>query len=54
MKKQMSYANSRDIPYVALMGEEEIQKGVVTLKEMESGEQKQLTPDELVERLSAK
>ena len=54
MKKQMSYANSRDIPYVALMGEEEIKKGMVTLKEMESGEQRQLTPDELVERLSAK
>jgi histidyl-tRNA synthetase len=54
MKKQMSYANSRDIPYVALMGEEEIRKGVITLKEMESGEQEQLTPDELVKRLSAK
>jgi len=52
MKKQMGYANSRGIPFVALMGEEEIRKGVVTLKEMESGTQEQLIPDKLAERLS--
>lgn len=52
MKKQMNYANSRNIPYVALVGEQELLDGVLTLKEMESGKQEQLTPDQLVERLS--
>jgi histidyl-tRNA synthetase len=52
MKKQMNYANSRKIPYVALVGEQEVKDGVVTLKEMESGNQEQLTPDQLVEKLS--
>ncbi len=52
MKKQMNYANSRNIPYVALVGEQELKDGLLTLKEMESGKQEQLTPDQLVERLS--
>lgn len=38
MKKQMAYANANAIPYVALAGDDEIQKGVVTLKNMETGE----------------
>ena len=52
MKKQMNYANSRNIPYVALVGEQELKDGVITLKEMDSGMQEQLTPEQLVERLS--
>ena len=52
MKKQMSYANARKIPFVALVGEQEMQDGVVTLKEMETGNQERLTPDQLVDRLS--
>ena len=52
MNKQMNYANSRNIPYVALVGEQELKNGVITLKEMGSGNQEQLTPDQLVERLS--
>jgi len=52
MKKQMSYANSRGIPFVALIGEQEVKEGVVTLKEMGSGNQERLSPDELVERLA--
>jgi len=51
MKKQMSYANSRQIPFVVLVGEKEIEEGLLTLKEMESGEQFRLTPEELLERL---
>lgn len=51
MKKQMSYANSRNIPFVALVGEQEMNDGVITLKEMETGQQERLTPDQLVERL---
>ncbi len=52
MKKQMSYANARKIPFVALVGEQELMDGVLTLKEMESGNQEQLTPEQLVKRLS--
>ena len=39
MKKQMSYANAKDIAFVALAGENEINEGKVTLKNMTSGEQ---------------
>ena len=52
MKKQMSYANAKQIPFVALAGESEINEGKVTLKNMETGEQLMVTPDELIERLS--
>lgn len=52
MKKQMSYANAKQIPFVALAGESEINEGKVTLKNMETGEQQMVTPDELIERLS--
>jgi histidyl-tRNA synthetase len=51
MKKQMTYANNREIPFVALVGEQEIKDGFITLKDMETGEQERLTPEELVERL---
>ena len=53
MKKQMSYGNTRDIPFVALVGEQEIKDGMLTLKEMETGKQERLTPEQLVERLSS-
>lgn len=49
MKKQMAYANANAIPYVALAGDDEIQKGVVTLKNMETGEQEQVTPEQLID-----
>ena len=52
MKKQMSYANAKQIPFVALAGESEINEGKVTLKNMETGEQQMVTPEELIERLS--
>ncbi|MEN8227315.1 MAG: histidine--tRNA ligase [Bacteroidota bacterium] len=52
IKKQMSYANARKIPFVALVGEQEMQDGVVTLKEMETGNQERLTPEQLLDRLS--
>ena len=48
MKKQMSYANANNIPFVALAGDDEIKNGVVTLKNMETGEQKQVTAEELI------
>lgn len=48
MKKQMSYANARQIPFVALVGEQEMADGTVSLKNMESGEQRSLAIDELI------
>jgi histidyl-tRNA synthetase len=53
MKKQMSYANAKLIPYVVLAGENEINAGKVTLKNMENGEQQLVSPDELVEKMNA-
>ena len=48
MKKQMSYANAKQIPYVALAGDNEIAEGKVTLKNMITGEQTLVTPDQLI------
>ena len=48
MKKQMNYANAKNIPFVVLAGENEIAAGKFTLKDMASGEQKLVTDDELV------
>lgn len=53
MKKQMSYANANNIPFVALAGDDEIQKGVVTLKNMETGEQKQVSAEEMISIVKA-
>lgn len=51
MKKQLTYANAKGIPYVAIIGESELEKGVVTLKDMAGGCQCELTPDALVAQL---
>ena len=51
MKKQMAYANAKQIPFVALAGESEMAEGKITLKNMTTGEQQMLTPDELVKSL---
>ncbi|MBQ8705973.1 MAG: histidine--tRNA ligase [Paludibacteraceae bacterium] len=51
MKKQMSYANAKQIPYVALAGENEMKEGKITLKNMETGEQQLVTPEELIGKL---
>ena len=48
MKKQMAYANAKQIPFVVLAGENEINEGKLTLKNMETGEQQLLTPDALI------
>jgi len=49
MKKQMIYANAKNIPFVALAGESEINEGKITLKNMITGEQKMVTTEELIE-----
>jgi len=52
MKKQMSYADRNAIPYVILAGEDEITSGKLNLKNMASGEQSLLTPEEIISKLS--
>lgn len=51
MKKQMGYANSRNIPFVVIAGETEIQNNSVTLKNMVSGEQTLVSTSQLVQSL---
>jgi len=51
MKKQMSYANAKQISFVALAGDNEMAEGKITLKNMETGEQQLLTPEELIGRI---
>ena len=48
MKKQMSYANAKGIQFVAIVGENEMNEGKLTLKNMATGEQSLVTADELV------
>ncbi|MDT0644754.1 histidine--tRNA ligase [Zunongwangia sp. F363] len=52
MKKQMNHANKREIPFVVLAGDEEMEQQRFTLKNMKSGEQFSVTPDELLTRLN--
>ena len=47
MKKQMGYANNKAIPFVAIIGEQEMTDGTVALKNMTTGEQKTVTAEEL-------
>ena len=51
MKKQMSYANAKEIPFVALAGENEMGQGRLTLKNMLTGEQTLVTPEELIAQI---
>ena len=51
MKKQMAYANAKQIPFVVLAGENEISAGRVTLKNMATGEQTLLTKEELIDAI---
>jgi len=52
MKKQMSYANAKNIPFVVLAGENEMAQGKVTLKNMETGEQTLVTAEELIAKVN--
>ena len=51
MKKQMNYANTRNIPFVALVGESEMAAGTIALKDMTTGEQTTCTLDEVIARI---
>ena len=52
MKKQMEYANRRGIPYVVIVGSQELEAGAATVKEMRTGEQRQIPFAELVQALA--
>ena len=51
MKKQMGYADAKKIPFVALVGENEMADGKINLKNMQSGEQESVGMDELIEKI---
>ena len=51
MKKQMSYANDKNIPFVAIVGENEMNEGKLMLKDMTTGEQSLVTPEELLAKI---
>ena len=51
MKKQMSYANDKQVPFVAMVGETELENGTIALKCMETGEQQNLTLEEVISKL---
>ncbi len=52
MKKQMSYANAKEVPFVVLIGEDEIANQSYTLKNMESGEQAMYKIEDLISKIS--
>lgn len=52
LDKQLKYANKKGIPYVAIIGPEEVAKNVIKLKDMNTGEQKELTIQEVIKQLS--
>ena len=53
IKKQLDYANSKHIPYVILIGSDEMQSGLLTVKDMLTGTQEKLRFEEIIERFSA-
>lgn len=52
LKKQMSYADAKNIPFVMLIGSDEMQSGALTLKDMKSGDQEKLSIQQIIERLT--
>lgn len=53
MKKQMNYANARQIPFVALVGESEMEQNLIALKNMTTGEQQQVSLEQLIQLIQA-
>jgi len=52
LKKQMTYADKKSIPYVLMIGSREMETGIYSLKNMTSGEQKEVSIDQLLNELS--
>jgi histidyl-tRNA synthetase len=51
MKKQMDFANRKQVPFVAFVGESEMQNGTITLKNMSDGSQQTMTVDEMISQM---
>ncbi|MCD6113418.1 MAG: histidine--tRNA ligase [Bacteroidales bacterium] len=49
MKKQMNYANKKNVPYVVLVGENEMKQNILSVKNMDNGEQKSISVEELID-----
>lgn len=49
MKKQMKYANDKNIPFVVMIGDHEMEKNILSVKNMETGDQKDMTLEELIQ-----
>ena len=49
MKKQMQYANAKNVPYVAIIGSEELKEGVATVKNMADGSQRKVELEKITE-----
>ena len=49
----MGYANDNHIPFVAIVGENELEKGTIMLKDMQKGEQQELTNAQIIDLLKA-
>ena len=47
----MKYANNKNIPYVILVGEDEMRENILTIKNMNTGKQNKINPEELIESL---
>jgi histidyl-tRNA synthetase len=52
MKKQMTYANNKGVQFVIMVGEDEMESGILSIKNMESGEQSNLNITDLIKQLS--
>jgi histidyl-tRNA synthetase len=52
MKKQLDYANKKSIPYTIIIGSDELSTGLLSLKNLETGEQQKLTIDQILQQLS--
>ena len=52
MAKQMKYANGKNIPFVAMVGSREMETGIISVKNMDSGEQHEINKEKLIEFLS--
>ena len=51
LKKQLDYANKKNIPFILIIGSEEINSGIYTLKNMETGEQHKLTLEDILKKM---
>ncbi|MGF7081285.1 histidine--tRNA ligase [Mucilaginibacter sp. UYCu711] len=52
IKKQLDYANNKNVPYTVVIGSDEMQSGLLTFKDMTSGQQEKLTAKEIIEKLT--